>query len=91
MSRFSQTGVPVIHLVKIGALAARFGLPLQPTELPRAGEGEVFAKKAPNRWLAAAGVLTIFGLLYGFIRRDFGLRILRGLGRKGDAAPERMV
>jgi poly-gamma-glutamate system protein len=91
MSRFSQAGVPVIHLVKVNALAQRFGLPRQPSELPRAGEGEIFAKKTPNRWLAGAAVVLVFGLLYGFIRRDFGLRILRGLGRRGDAAPERMV
>ncbi len=91
MSRFSQAGVPIIHLVKVGALAQRFGLPQQPSELPRPGEGEIFAKEAPNRWLAVGAVSMILGLLYGFIRRDFGLRILRGLGRKADAAPERMV
>lgn len=91
MSRFIHEGVPVIHLVRVADLARRFGLPVQPTEMPGVGEGEIFVKRARNRWLAGGSVLVVLALLYGFIRRDLGLRMLKGLGRRGDAAPEQMV
>lgn len=91
MSRYIHQGVPVIHLVKIPELAGRFGLPVRPTEMPRIGQGEIFRRRAYNRWLAALGVVFIFAVLYGFIRRDLGLRMLKGLGRKSNQAPEPMV
>ncbi len=91
MSRFIHQGTPVIHLVKIPELARRFGLPLQPTEMPKVGDGEIFARRAHNRWLAGLAVVLIVGLLYGFIRRDLGLRMLKGLGRRSPGAPEPMV
>lgn len=91
MSRFIRQGTPVIHLVKIPELARRFGLPLQPTEMPKVGDGEIFERRAHNRWLAGLAVVLIVGLLYGFIRRDLGLRVLKGLGRRSPGAPEPMV
>ena len=87
MARFVRDGVPVIHLVKVRELARRFGLPISPTQVPAPGEGEVFAKQGQSRVLAGAMAVAIVALMFAFIRRDFGFRVLKALGSGRGAAP----
>ena len=92
MMRFAEHDVPVIHIFRIAELAERYGFPLEPTGIPRPGEGEVFFKLEHNRWLAAGGILLILAVMLGFIRMDVGMRILKAARRKGEAdQPQPMV
>ena len=95
MTRFVRDGVPVVHLVQVRELARRFGLPVAPSVTPQPGEGDVFAKRGQSRLLAGALAVAIVGLMFLFIRRDFGFRFLKSLGRTDAGAsrqpPEQMV
>jgi poly-gamma-glutamate system protein len=76
MTRFVQQEVPVIHMVKIEVLARQYGLPLQPAKMPAAGEGEIFYRQEYNPWLCSVVLMTIIASLFGFVRMDWGYRIL---------------
>jgi poly-gamma-glutamate system protein len=82
MSRFAAEGVPVIHLVRIEDLAERYGLPLQPQTTPPVGEGKVFFREAYRRGAAAASIGLLLAAMIGFIRLDWGVRLLRVGGRR---------
>jgi poly-gamma-glutamate system protein len=93
MSRFSKDGVPVIHLVKIEVLAKRYGLPVQPREMPIVGQGKIFIREEYNPYLAAAILFTLLVTFYAFVRSDWGTRILHASRRRkteGDH-PQQMV
>ena len=74
MARFAHEDVPVIHLVQIEELAMRYGLPLQIADVPKVGEGNIYAPEEYNTALAAGGLLAIVlvlalpGLLNSFGR-----------------------
>ena len=93
MLRFAQRGVPVVHLTSLEALAKQHGFPVEPRGMPRVGEGKVFVREEYNRWIAAGGLLAVFGAMLAFIRLDVGARILQGVWRRKDRArqPEQMV
>lgn len=92
MHRFARDGVPVIHLVKVRALAQKYGFPEDFTELPKVGQGKVFASPDYNRYLASAVLLVELAMLFLFIRSDIGFRLLRPRSKRADhAAPEPMV
>jgi hypothetical protein len=93
MPRFINEGVPVIHIVHINTLAARFGLPLEPATAPSIGEGGVFRGIDYSKPLVVGVLAFILLSLYSFIRSDVGFRILRASqrSRKGDSQPEPMV
>ena len=92
MGRFILDGVPVIHMSSIDRIAERYGLPLQPTETPKPGEGKVFRRKVYNIPLAAGTLTLLVALLWIFARLDLGVRILaRGSRRKNSSAPQQMV
>lgn len=86
MSRFAQSGVPVIHLIKIDALAQRHGLPLQPQAMQPVGQGKVFVKVVYNRWLAGATLAMLFGAMVGLLRFDLGHRLLGRRVRSASAS-----
>jgi poly-gamma-glutamate system protein len=92
MPRFSNEGVPVVHLVHINTLANRYVLPLEPPSMPSLGEGGVFKAIDYSKPLVAGVLLFILLCLYGFIRTDVGFRILRTTPtRHRDLHPEPMV
>lgn len=64
MARFASDGVPVIHLVQITDLAARYGLPAQIASMPKVGEGGVYSPGGYNAWLAGGGLAAIVLVLY---------------------------
>lgn len=84
MARFLGTGVPVLHFVQIEDLAARYGLPIQPREMPRVGTGDVFLQRRYSRWLASGALGSILASLFLFIRSGRGQMIFHG-----DAAQSR--
>ena len=66
MTRFLAAGVPVIHLIRVRALAGRYGLETEPRSPAIVGQGEVFERYQYNAWYAAAalaGILAMLGLL----------------------------
>jgi hypothetical protein len=93
MPRFSNMGVPVIHIVHINTLAARYGLPLEPVTAPPIGTGGVFSGIDYSKPLVVGVLAFILLSLYSFIRSDVGFRILKASqrSRKSDSQPEPMV
>jgi len=57
IQEMARRGVPVIHLLNIKGLAARYGLPWDPSPLPRPGEGEVY-RRSPG---SNPFVMTLIG------------------------------
>ena len=49
---FIESDMPAIHVSKIVSIAQEYGLPIAPISLPEVGQGEVFQRRVPNRWLA---------------------------------------
>ena len=66
MIQMAENNVPIIHLLNINKLALKFGLPINPVPLPRAGEGEIFIQKRYSVLLTVS--VTIFLVLaIGFV------------------------
>jgi len=92
MTSFASEGLPIIHMTRINTIATRYGLPLQPTQIPAVGEGNVFIRETYNQWLVGGTLLTILLLLGAFFRFDWGYRIFTTNRReKKSAYPEKMV
>jgi poly-gamma-glutamate system protein len=58
LQEMASRGVPVIHLLNIKGLAAAYGLPWDPSPLPRPGEGDLYAR--PERLVGALAALCAF-------------------------------
>lgn len=84
MMRFLTDGVPVVNLSKVVPLAERFGLPVEPPELPPVGEGTVFEKREHSRPLVAGLLLFLLASLYALLKLGVGARIvaMTGAGRE---------
>jgi len=92
MSRFSIDGIPVIHLTQIDNIAHNNGLPTQMEKMPSPGYGKIFYKEEYNRWLAGGVLLCVVGMLYIFIRLDWGFRLFPESSSKNPSPPpEQMV
>ena len=66
MIQMAENNVPIIHLLNINKLALKYGLPVNPVPLPRAGEGEIFIQKRYSVLLTLS--VTIFLVLtIGFV------------------------
>jgi poly-gamma-glutamate system protein len=89
MMRFLRDGVPVVNLSKVVALAERYGLPVEPAELPPVGSGLVFEKREHSRLLVAGLLLFLLVVLYGLLKLELGARITALGGRRRQL--ERMV
>lgn len=64
LTRFAQTGTPLIHLVEINKIAAQYQLPISPQELPEVGTGHLYYDTVFHRWVAGASLLSICGCLW---------------------------
>jgi len=89
MMRFLRDGVPVINMSKVVALADRYGMPVEPTELPPVGSGLVFEKREHSRPLVAGLLIFLLFTLYGLLKLELGARISALGGRRRQM--ERMV
>ena len=91
MLRYSERGVPVIHLSSIAHIAKQYGIRADSDASPKIGEGAVYSKAEYNRWLAGGGVLLVLFVMLAFIRLDVGLRILRVRRKDKGKQPQQMV
>jgi poly-gamma-glutamate system protein len=97
MTRFAETGVPVIHLVEIRDLARQYELPETPAVTPPPGDGTLFGRRHPSRWLAAIVLAGLLLALRCVVLTDWGHRLSSRLrdwtGRPAPAGrePEWMV
>ena len=60
IQEMARRSVPVIHLLNIKGLAARYGLPWDPGPLPRPGEGDVYRRSPGSNPL----VMTLIGVYF---------------------------
>jgi len=74
--RFAKRNVPVIHLAQARTLAQQYQIEVDDTVAHFAGESELYRTAKPNRMIAAISLMLIGGLLYAFVLRDHGYRIL---------------
>ena len=58
----ASRGIPVIHLLYVKGLSARYGLPWDPSPLPKPGEGEIYKTKA-----LAGRPFFLLGIIYFFL------------------------
>lgn len=62
----AERNIPIIHLLNLNQLAQQYGLPLNPTPLPRPGEGEIFIQKRYSV-LLTAGVSLFLTVAIAFV------------------------
>jgi poly-gamma-glutamate system protein len=62
MARMIEEGVPVVHLLDLRRLAARYGLPFDPVPLPGVPDGAVMRPRRFGQELAGGGLVAL-GLL----------------------------
>lgn len=93
MSRFAREGIPVIHMIRVKKLAEKYGLPLEPKQLSKPGEGRIFVKEEYNLPLTLAVLVALCSLLYIFMKSDLGFRIFYSAEIKDESAqpPSQMV
>jgi len=75
MLRFSQEGIPVIHMSNVSEIAHRFGLPEAPQVMPAVGQGKVFVTVQYNLWLVGGVLLSIAAVAILFLRLHVGMRL----------------
>ncbi|RKY55082.1 MAG: poly-gamma-glutamate system protein [Candidatus Neomarinimicrobiota bacterium] len=56
--QMGQQKIPVIHLLNINQLLAKYGLPISPVPLPEPGIGEIFVQKKYN--MVVTSIATLF-------------------------------
>ncbi|MCU0412943.1 MAG: poly-gamma-glutamate system protein [Ignavibacteriaceae bacterium] len=64
--QMAEKNIPVIHLLNVNQLALEYGLPTNPTPLPRPGEGEIFIQKRYSV-LLTAGVTFFLVIAIAFV------------------------
>jgi len=64
--QMAEKNIPVIHLLNVNQLAQQYGLPENPTPLPRPGEGEIFIQKRYSV-LLTAGVTLFLTIAISFV------------------------
>jgi len=77
LGAFLQTGVPAIHVTRIIDLAEEYGLEIAPRRMPEVGQGDIFQKRQPNRWLAGIVLVLILLSVFVIARAPWGTRMLR--------------
>ncbi len=84
---FLESGVPAIHGTHIIDIAETFGLEVAPVRIPDVGQGDVFQKRQPNRWLAGIVLSLILLSLFVIARAPWGTRMLRATVAPESIAP----
>lgn len=62
----AEKNIPIIHLLNVNQLAQQYGLPLNPTSLPRPGEGDIFIQKRYSV-LLTTGVTLFLVIAIAFV------------------------
>jgi len=77
LGAFLESGVPAIHGTRMIDLAEEYGLEIAPYRMPEVGQGDIFQKRQPNRWLAGIVLALILLSLFVIARAPWGTRMLR--------------
>lgn len=77
--RFSNAGVPIIHLAKARALSTEYRINAHEEAAHIAGESEIYRVSRPNRFAAGLVLIAVVGVMYCFVLRDYGYRIIDAL------------
>jgi poly-gamma-glutamate system protein len=75
-NRFSNAGVPVIHLAKVRTLSTNYHINANETVPHVAGESDIYRIAQPSRFTAGCVLLAVIGMMYSFVLRDHGYRII---------------
>ena len=67
-ARFLGSGVPVINMTDVVAMAKEHGLPIAPTIRPALGEGKAYHQRPLRKPFAVAGIVFILTLTTFFVR-----------------------
>lgn len=65
---YLEQGVPVIHLLNMKSLLPAYGLPFDPSPMPKAGEGEIYMEWRYNKVLAFS-LLAACAVVFSFAAR----------------------
>ncbi len=66
--QMAENNIPIIHLLNVNQLAQKYGLPVNPTPLPRPGAGEIFIQKRYSVMLTSGVTLfLIIAISFVFI------------------------
>jgi poly-gamma-glutamate system protein len=57
--QMGQQGIPIIHILNVDQLVAKYGLPVNPVPLPDPGEGGIFIQKKYNVITTAVATLIL--------------------------------
>jgi len=91
MIQMAENNIPIIHLLNINQLALKYGLPVNPTPLPRVGEGEIFIQKRYSVVLTS-GVTLFLVLVIAFVffmeRKRHQLGTEQVVVQRTEAVPE---
>lgn len=71
LKRFTEQGLPVIHLRHISELTQRYNMPYYFEDIPSPGEGELFGKTQYNKLLVAGVLIAILLVLYVFYSTEY--------------------
>ena len=89
--QMAEKNIPVIHLLNVKQLAQEYGLPENPTPLPRPGEGEIFIQKRYSV-LLTTGVTFFLVIAISFVffmeRKRHQLGTEQVIVRQKEAEPE---
>ncbi|MEM7434383.1 MAG: poly-gamma-glutamate system protein [Myxococcota bacterium] len=77
LGAFLESGVPAIHGTRMIDIAEAYGLEIAPRRTPEVGQGDIFQKRQPNRWLAGIVLVLILLSLFVIARAPWGTRMLR--------------
>ncbi len=61
--QMGQKKIPIIHLLNIGQLSAKYGLPNNPVPLPEPGDGEIFIQKKYSIIITAIATFVMLILI----------------------------
>jgi poly-gamma-glutamate system protein len=91
MIYMAEKNIPIIHLLNVNNLAQKYGLSINPTPLPKVGEGEIFIQKRYNVWLTF-GVTIFLTLAIAFVffmeRKRHKLGTEQVVIRRSEVVPE---
>ncbi len=89
--QMAEKNIPIIHLLNVKQLAQEYGLPENPTPLPRPGEGEIFIQKRYSV-LLTTGVTFFLVIAISFVffmeRKRHQLGTEQVIVRQKEAEPE---
>lgn len=83
LHHYGRKRVPIVHILRIETLAARYGLPIAPEVIPAVGEGDIFHQEVYDLRIVVPAFLTFLLLCFGFLRARHQAAVL---ARESEAA-----